>query len=111
MSRLKNKTIIITGASRGLGAAMAKKFAAQGANIAVLAKTAEPHPKLPGTIYSVAEEVEALGGKALPIQLDLRDADATVTAINQVAEHFGGIDVLVNNASALSLSTLEDTPV
>lgn len=105
---LKDKTIVITGASRGIGAAMAKRFAADGANIAILAKTAEPHPKLTGTIHEVAAEVEQAGGKALPIALDVRDAAAIESSMQQIAEHFGGIDVLINNASALALKNVND---
>jgi citronellol/citronellal dehydrogenase len=110
MQGLASKTIFITGASRGIGRAMALKFAQDGANIVLAAKTSEPHPTLPGTIHSVAEEVEALGGHALAIQLDVREETKINTAIEMCAKHFGGLDILINNASAISLaSTLEVT--
>ncbi len=110
MSALKGKTIFITGASRGIGRAIALRCARDGANIVVTAKTAEPHPKLPGTIHEVAGEVEAAGGKALAIQLDVRDEAAIAAAAQQAAAHFGGIDVLVNNASAIQLTGTLETP-
>ncbi len=106
---MKNKTIIITGASRGIGRAIALKCAKHGANIVVAAKSAEPHPKLPGTIYSVAEEIESLGGIALPFQLDVRKELAVKKMMAHVAEKFGGIDVIINNAGAISLSNVEKT--
>ena len=110
MSRqLKDKTILISGASRGLGAAMAEKFAAEGASIALIAKTDKPNPKLPGTIHSVAERVQALGGNALPIALDIRDADGIQAAIAKTVDTFGGLDVVINNASAISLTKTSDT--
>ncbi len=109
MSTLKNKTIFITGASRGIGEAMALRFARDGANIVVAAKTAEKHPTLPGTIYSVAEAIEKAGGKALPIILDVRDDAQIEAAVNTAAQTFGGIDILVNNASAISLTNTRDT--
>src|SRR5512138_441605 len=108
---LKGKTLFITGASRGIGLAIAKRAARDGANIAIGSKTDRPHPKLPGTIHTAAEEVEAAGGKALPIQLDIRDEEAVATAMKQCAEHFGGIDILVNNASAIFLSNTAETPM
>ncbi len=108
---LKGKTLFITGASRGIGLAIAKRAARDGANIAIGSKTDRPHPKLPGTIHTAAEEIEAAGGKALPIQLDIRDEDAVAAAMKQCAEHFGGIDILVNNASAIFLSNTADTPM
>src|SRR5205809_5812255 len=101
---LKNHTLFITGASRGIGLAIALRAARDGARIVVAAKTAEPHPKLPGTIHTVAAEVEAAGGKALAIQLDVRDESAIAQAVARTVEAFGGIDVLVNNASAISLT-------
>ncbi len=104
------KKVIITGGSRGIGEAIALKLAAQGAHIAILAKTVEPHPKLKGTIYSVAGEIESLGGKAYPRQLDIRDEDAISRVISEVAQEMGGIDILINNASAISLTGTEDTP-
>lgn len=108
---LKGKTIFISGASRGIGLAIVKRAAADGANVAIAAKTAEPNPKLPGTIYTAAEEVEAAGGKALPIQCDIRDEAQVVAAAKQTADHFGGIDILVNNASAINLTPTEATPM
>lgn len=95
-------TLFITGASRGIGAAIARRFAKEGAKIVIASKTDEPHPKLPGTIHSVAREVEELGGKALAICLDVRDESAAESAIEKAASHFGGIDILVNNAGAIS---------
>jgi citronellol/citronellal dehydrogenase len=111
MSDLKNKTIFITGASRGIGRAIALRCARDGANIVIAAKTAEPHPKLAGTIHTVAGEVQAAGGRALPIQLDIREEEAVLAAAKQAAETFGGIDVLVNNASAISLTGTLATPI
>lgn len=107
---LANKTLFITGASRGIGLAIAKRAAADGANIAIVAKTTTPHPKLPGTIHSAAEEIEAAGGKALALPVDIRDEVAVAAAAQRCAEHFGGIDILVNNASAISLTGTLDTP-
>ncbi len=104
---LSGKTLFITGASRGIGREIALKAAADGANIVIAAKSAEPHPKLAGTIHSVAAEVEAAGGKALALQLDVRDEQAVVAAMARAAEHFGGIDALVNNAGAIKLVGVE----
>lgn len=104
---LSGKTLFITGASRGIGREIALKAAADGANIVIAAKSAEPHPKLEGTIFSVAAEVEATGGKALALQLDVRDEQAVAAAMAQAAEHFGGIDALVNNAGAIKLVGVE----
>jgi citronellol/citronellal dehydrogenase len=101
---LKNKTLFITGASRGIGLAIALRAAQDGANVAVAAKTAEPHPKLPGTIYTAAEEIEKAGGKALPIMCDIRFEDQVAAAVEQTAAKFGGIDICVNNASAIQLT-------
>ncbi len=106
---LAGKTLFITGTSRGIGKAIALRAAADGANIAVAAKTAEPHPKLEGTIYSAAEEIEAAGGKALPLVVDVRDEAAVKEAIDRTAATFGGIDILVNNASAIQLTPLAQT--
>ena len=106
---LAGRTLFITGGSRGIGLAIALRAARDGANVALLAKTAEPHPKLPGTIYTAAEEIEAAGGTALPIVGDVRDADSVAGAVEQAAERFGGIDILVNNASAISLTPIEQT--
>ena len=111
MTQLANRTIFITGSSRGIGREIALQCAQQGANVIIAAKSAEPHPKLPGTIHSVATEVIAAGGQALAIQLDVRDEVAVQTAMQQAADHFGGIDVLVNNASAIALTRLQDTDV
>ena len=104
MATLNTRTIFITGASRGIGRAIALRCARDGASIVIVAKTAEPHPKLTGTIYSVAEEVTEAGGKALPLQVDIRDGDAVARAVTRAVETFGGIDILVNNASAISLA-------
>jgi citronellol/citronellal dehydrogenase len=104
---LSGKTLFITGASRGIGREIALKAAADGANIIIAAKSAEPHPKLQGTIFSVAAEVEAAGGKALAIQLDVRDEQAVAAAMAKAAEHFGGIDALINNAGAIRLVGVE----
>jgi len=108
---LQGKTLFITGASRGIGLAIAKRAAADGANVVVVAKTAETNPKLPGTIYSAAKEIEAAGGQALPLQVDIRDDDAVLAAVAKAVETFGGIDVLINNASAISLTNSEATPM
>jgi len=108
---LEGKTVFITGASRGIGLAIALKAAADGANVAVAAKTDRPHPKLPGTIHTAAEEIEAAGGRALPLKLDIRDEAAVAEAMATTAETFGGIDVLVNNASAIYLAPTPDVPM
>ncbi len=110
MSAMQGKTVFITGASRGIGRAIALRCASDGANIVVTAKTATPHPRLPGTIHEVAQEVEAAGGKALAIQLDVRDDAAIAAAVQQAAAHFGGIDILINNASAIQLTGTLETP-
>lgn len=101
---LAGKTIFITGASRGIGEAIAVRCAQDGANVVLVAKTKEPHPKLPGTIYTAAEKVEAAGGRALPVVADVRFEDQVAAAVDRAVETFGGIDVLVNNASAISLT-------
>lgn len=111
MSDLNGKTLFITGASRGIGEAIALRAARDGANIAVIAKTKRPHPRLPGTIYTAADSVERAGGHALPLAVDIRDAEAVSAAAEQTAERFGGIDILVNNASAIWLAGTADTPV
>ena len=108
---LRGKTLLITGASRGIGLAIACRAARDGANVAVLAKTASPHPKLPGTIYTAAAEIEALGGRALPIATDIRDAAQVTKAVEQTVTTFGGIDILVNNASAIHLADIQHTDV
>ncbi len=105
---LKNKTLFITGASRGIGLAIALRAAQDGANIVVAAKTADPHPKLEGTIYSAAEAIEKAGGKALPLVVDVRDEDSVRSAMIKAAETFGGIDIVVNNASAINLARTPD---
>jgi len=108
---LNGRTIFISGASRGIGLAIAKRCAADGARIAIAAKTTEPNPKLPGTIYSAAQEIEAAGGQCLPLQVDIRDEQQVVDAARATAEKFGGIDILINNASAISLTPTEATPM
>src|SRR5262245_5666815 len=111
MANLQGRTLFITGGSRGIGEAIALRAAADGANVAIAAKTAEPHPKLPGTIYTAAEEIAAAGGKALPLQADIRDEEQIAQAVRRTVETFGGIDVLVNNASAINLTGTLDTPM
>src|ERR1700681_830175 len=101
---LKGKTLFITGASRGIGLAIGLRAARGGANVAIAAKTAEPHPKLAGTIYTAAEEIERAGGKALPLVVDVRDDRVVKEALDKTTAHFGGVDIVVNNASAISLS-------
>lgn len=108
---LAGKTLFITGASRGIGLAIARRAARDGANVVIAAKTAEANPKLPGTIHSAAEEIRAAGGKALPLQVDIRDEEQVLRAVEQAVENFGGIDILVNNASAISLTDTEHTPM
>ncbi|MET1046881.1 MAG: NAD(P)-dependent oxidoreductase [Hyphomicrobium sp.] len=109
MASLKGKTLFITGASRGIGLAIAKRAAKDGANIAIAAKTVDPNPKLEGTIHSAASEIEAAGGKALALECDIRSEDDVQLAVAQTVERFGGIDICVNNASALSLTPIEKT--
>jgi citronellol/citronellal dehydrogenase len=111
MSSLAGKTLFITGASRGIGKAIALRAAADGANVVIAAKTAEPHPKLPGTIFTAAAEIEAAGGKALPLVVDVRHDEQVFAAVAKAVETFGGIDVLVNNASAISLTGTLQTPM
>ncbi|WP_417601758.1 SDR family oxidoreductase [Pararhodobacter oceanensis] len=111
MPTLKDKTLFITGASRGIGREIALRAARDGANLVIAAKSDAPHPKLPGTIHSVAEEVEPAGGKALAIKLDVRDDENVAEAMAQAAERFGGIDILVNNASAIFLGTAQQTDI
>lgn len=108
---LQNRTVFITGASRGIGEAIALRFAQDGANVVVAAKTSDPHPTLPGTIHSVAEEIEKAGGKALAIKVDIRDEEQVQQAVDQTVEKFGGIDVLINNASAIFPTGTLDTPM
>jgi citronellol/citronellal dehydrogenase len=111
MTALKGKTVFITGSSRGIGREIALRCARDGANVVVTGKTVEAHPKLPGTIHSVCSEIEQAGGRGLAIQLDVRDENAVKAAVDQAASHFGGIDVLVNNASAIMLAGTRETPV
>ncbi|GAB4099132.1 NAD(P)-dependent oxidoreductase [Sinomonas halotolerans] len=108
---LAGRTLLMSGGSRGIGLAIALRAARDGANVALLAKTAEPHARLEGTVYTAAEEIEAAGGRALPIVGDVRDDDAVAGAVEQAAAHFGGIDAVVNNASAIDLSGTEDIPM
>ncbi len=100
----KNKTVFITGGSRGIGLDIAKKLASEGANIVIAAKTSEPHPKLPGTIHTAAAEIEAAGGKALACMVDIRDENQVLAAVKKAVDTFGGIDILINNASAIQLT-------
>ncbi len=108
---LSGKTMFISGASRGIGLEIAKRAAADGANIALVAKTAEPHPKLPGTVFTAAKEIEDVGGQALPIVGDIRDGDSVVDAVAATVERFGGIDICVNNASAINLGAITEVPL
>ena len=108
---LKDKTLFITGASRGIGLAIAKRAARDGANIAIAAKTTLPHPKLEGTIYTAADEIEKAGGQALPLMCDIRDEESVKAAVKQTVEKFGGIDICINNASAISLTDTLNTPM
>ena len=111
MRSLKGKTLFITGASRGIGRAIALRAAADGANIAIASKTDEPNPKLPGTSHTVADEIVAAGGRALPIAMDVRREEEIEAAVAKTANTFGGIDILVNNASALFLAKTPETPM
>jgi citronellol/citronellal dehydrogenase len=111
MDSLSGRTIFMSGGSRGIGLEIAVRAARDGARVALMAKTAEPHPKLPGTIYTAAKEIESAGGEALPIVGDIRDADAVEAAVAEAVERFGGIDVVVNNASAINLAPMRDLPV
>ncbi|MDN5863181.1 MAG: NAD(P)-dependent oxidoreductase, partial [Salinisphaera sp.] len=111
MTNLHDKTLFISGASRGIGLAIALRAARDGAKVAVAAKTAEPHPKLPGTIYTAAEQIEAAGGQALPLVCDIRDEAQVEAAVAATVDRFGGIDICINNASAISLTGTLETPM
>jgi citronellol/citronellal dehydrogenase len=111
VASLAGKTLFITGGSRGIGLAIALRAARDGANVAIAAKTVEPHPKLPGTIHTAAGEIEAAGGKCLPVQCDIREEAQIAAAVSATVQRFGGIDVLVNNASAISLTGTMETPM
>ncbi len=111
MSTLNGKTLFITGASRGIGLAIAKRAARDGANVVIAAKSGVPNPKLPGTIHTAAAEIEAAGGKALPLQVDIREEDQVHAAVAAAVDRFGGIDILINNASAIWLRGTLDTPM
>jgi citronellol/citronellal dehydrogenase len=111
MSDLKNRTLFITGSSRGIGLAIAKRAAQEGANLIVAAKTAEPHPKLQGTIYTAAEEIDMAGGKAFPVVCDIRSEEQVIEAVTKGANYFGGIDICINNASAIALTSTLQTPM
>ncbi len=111
MTSLAGKTIFVTGGSRGIGLAIALRAARDGASIVIAAKTASPHPKLPGTIFTAAEEIERAGGRALPVECDIRDESAVQAAVAATVARFGGIDVLLNNASAISLTGTLETPM
>ena len=111
MTYFKNKTVIMSGGSRGVGLEIAKALGKDGANIAILAKTTEPHPTLPGTIFTAAEEIEQVGGNALPIVCDIRFEDQVEAAVEETASKFGGIDICINNASAIHLTDTVNTPM
>ncbi len=111
MTTLKGKTLFISGGSRGIGLAIALRAARDGANVTIAAKTAEPHPKLPGTIFTAAEDIEKAGGIALPLQVDIRYEDQVEKAMAETVEKFGSLDVLINNASAISLGDTLETPM
>jgi citronellol/citronellal dehydrogenase len=111
MASLRDQTLFITGGSRGIGLAIALRAARDGANVVIAAKTAEPNPKLPGTIFTAAGEIEAAGGRCLPVQCDIRDEAQLAAAVAAAVERFGGIDILVNNASAISLTGTLETPM
>lgn len=109
--KLKGKTIFISGGSRGIGLAIAKRAARDGANVVIAAKTAEPHPSLPGTIYTAAEQIEEAGGNALPVICDIREESQVETAVQTAVDRFGGIDICINNASAVKLTKMLETPI
>lgn len=111
MATLEGKTLFISGASRGIGLAIGLRAARDGANVAIAAKTDEPHPQLPGTIHTAADEIENAGGKALPIVCDIREEAQVEAAVEKAVEHFGGLDICVNNASAIQLTGTQDTEI
>ena len=111
MSTLKGRTLFVTGASRGIGLSIALRAAKDGANVAIAAKTAQPHAKLEGTIFTAAEAIEKAGGKALPMMVDIRSEEAVDEAVKLTVEKFGAIDICVNNASAISLTGTLETPM
>ncbi len=111
MSEFEGRTVFMSGGSRGIGLAIATRLAQEGARVALMAKTDEPHPTLPGTIHTAAEEIRAAGGEALPLVGDVRDADQVEKAVGETIERFGGIDIVVNNASAINLAPIGDLPV
>src|SRR5271154_5941824 len=111
MPTLKDKVLFITGASRGIGLAIALRAARDGARIAIAAKTSEPHPKLPGTIHTAAEDIERAGGQALPLTVDIRHEEQIAQAVQQTVRKWGAIDICINNASAISLTDTESTPM
>jgi len=111
VTTLKNKTALITGCTRGIGLAIGERFAADGANIVIIGKTTEPHPKLEGTVFTAAEAIKRAGGKALPLACDIRDPEAIAEAVGKTVETFGGIDIVVNNASAISPTATAQTSV
>ena len=110
MTSFQGKRVFVTGGSRGIGLAIAKRIAADGALVAIAAKTSDPHPKLPGTIFTAANEIEGVGGQALPIQCDIRDEEQISSAISRTVEAFGGLDIVINNASAINLTPTLATP-
>ena len=110
MTSFQGKRVFVTGGSRGIGLAIAKRIAADGALVAIAAKTSDPHPKLPGTIFTAAKEIEGVGGQALPIQCDIRDEEQISSAISKTVEAFGGLDIVINNASAINLTPTLATP-
>ena len=111
MTYFKNKTIIMSGGSRGVGLEIAKALGKDGANVAILAKTTEPHPTLPGTIFTAADEIKEVGGNPLPIVCDIRFEDQVEAAVEETASKFGGIDICINNASAIHLTDTVNTPM
>ena len=110
MTSFQGKRVFVTGGSRGIGLAIAKRIAADGALVAIAAKTSDPHPKLPGTIFTATKEIEGVGGQALPIQCDIRDEEQISSAISKTVEAFGGLDIVINNASAINLTPTLATP-